>query len=259
MLDNTVKMFGISIDNLTMEEAIKKIDSIIRNAKPSYIVTPNVDHIVQLQYDKEFKEIYDNASMVLADGMPLIWASALLKKKLVERVTGADLVPEIMKLAEQKNYRVFILGGDKGVAEKAIEKTLKNTSRPFPMSSYSPPMGFEKDVTELEKIKKLIKEFQPDILLVSLGSPKGEKWISNNFKELQIPFSASIGAAIDFLAGTKKRAPLWMQKIGLEWFYRFLQEPKRMFKRYFIRDSKFIFLLLRELMKNKNTKERIIK
>jgi N-acetylglucosaminyldiphosphoundecaprenol N-acetyl-beta-D-mannosaminyltransferase len=246
-----VSLFDIKINNIKLNEVLEHIEKIVTDLTPSYFVTPNVDHIVQLQYDKEFKKIYNNASMILADGMPLIWTSILMKRRLVERVTGADLLPKILGLAKRKGYRVFILGTSPDVAKKVIDKTLINASNDIFIDSYSPSFGFEKDVKELQTIERKIKGFEPDILLVSLGSPKGEKWIYNNYVNLNVPFSISIGAAIDFYAGSKKRAPMWMRNSGLEWFYRFLQEPKRMFKRYFVRDSKFFIILLNEFRRKK--------
>ncbi|GEB77846.1 acetyl-mannosamine transferase [Sporolactobacillus inulinus] len=201
-MDN-VSLFGVSFNNLDMEKTIQEIDLIIQNSNKKYLVTPNVDHIVKLKSDKLFKKIYDNASLILADGMPIIISSKLLRKKLIERVTGADLVPQIMKLAEQKRYKVFILGAKKEVAQRAKDKVLYNCKTPFLIESYSPPFGFEKNNTENLKAIRKIKNFGPDILLVSLGSPKGEKFIYQNLEILNVPISMSIGAAIDFLAGKK--------------------------------------------------------
>lgn len=245
------RLFGIDIDNVTMADALVQIEKMILNKTLAYVVTPNVDHIIQLQTDQIFREIYSQADMILADGMPIIWVSKLLSKPLKEKVSGADLVPHIFKLAEEHQYKIFILGSEEGVAKELVDKVIASSVNPPPISYYSPPFGFEKGEAENQKIINLINNFLPDILLVSLGAPKGEKWIYQHKNDLKVPVSIQVGAAIDFMAGSKKRAPKWMQKSGLEWFYRFLQEPKRMFKRYFIRDSKFILVVLKELWQKK--------
>lgn len=245
-----VKLCNIYIDNVRMDEVIDKIDQLISLRKKTFVVTPNVDHIVQLSKDKEFQIAYRRADIVLADGMPIIWLSKLLGTPLVERVSGADLVPNLFKLASKKNYKVFILGSSISVLE-SLEKKIKSSSNPFILNYYSPYFGFENDQKENDKILKLINNYKPDILLVSLGAPKGEKWIYKHLDLIDTAFVAQVGAAIDFVAGSKKRAPKWMQKIGLEWFYRFLQEPVRLFKRYFIRDAKFIMIAMKELLKRK--------
>ncbi|WP_273484037.1 WecB/TagA/CpsF family glycosyltransferase [Desulforamulus ruminis] len=242
-------MFGIEINNVSMKESICYIEQLIIEKNNSYIVTPNVDHIVKLQIDRLFKEIYDNASLVLADGVPLIWASKLLGKPLKERVSGADLFPELCEYASKKGYSVFFLGAAEGVAYKAAQ-ILKNK---FPglkiVGTYSPPMGFEKNYEENEKILSMIRDSNPHILFVALGAPKQEIWMYHYRNLTKVPVSIGVGASFDFVAGRIKRAPQFIQKIGLEWFWRFCQEPRRLFKRYFIDDMKFFFLLLCELRK----------
>ncbi|MDR7073324.1 WecB/TagA/CpsF family glycosyltransferase [Fictibacillus barbaricus] len=245
-MGKSINLFNIKIDNYTVNQVLHYTENIIHNKIPSYYVTPNVDHIVMLDNDAQFKKIYDNAALVLADGMPLIWTSKLLRKKIVEKISGSDLTPKLIELAIEKKYKVYILGGSQTAGNKIIDLYKNNLEIDF----YSPPFGFETNSNELNKIKEKLQKFNPDILLVSLGAPKGEKWIFDHYQELKIPLSIHVGAAIEFLAGTIKRAPHWMQRNGLEWFYRFLMEPKRMFKRYFIRDSKFFLLLFKEL-KNK--------
>lgn len=239
-----MKFLNIEIDNLSMQESIDYIDKLIQNKKPSYLVTPNVDHIVKLEKDKEFMEVYDNADLILTDGMPLIWISKILKTPIKEKVSGSDIFPEICKLAVKKDYSIFLLGAAEGVAVKAANN-LKNKYEGLNiLGTFSPSYGFENDEVEIRYIIKKISEAKPDILAVGLGAPKQEKFIYKYKDELNVPISLAIGASIDFEAGNINRAPLWMQRIGLEWFYRFLKEPKRMFKRYFIDDLKIIKILI---------------
>lgn len=231
-----IKFLNTEVDNITMGEAIEQIDKLIINRRPSYVVTPNVDHIVKLESDDEFKEVYREADLILTDGQPLIWISKLLRNPIVEKVSGSDLFPKVCELASKKGYKVFLLGAAEGVAKIAAEKLSAKYKGLNVVGTYSPPFGFEKDESEIKKIIEMINEVKPDILAVGLGAPKQEKFLRNFRKELDVPVSLAIGASIDFEAGNIKRCPIWMQKSGLEWFYRLMKEPRRMFKRYIIDD-----------------------
>lgn len=223
---------NIKIDNLTMEEALQKIEYFISESACRYIVTPNLDHIVTLEKDKIFAEAYDNADLILADGKPLLWISRWLRCPIKEKLSGADLFPRICQLAAKHGYTVFLLGAEEGVAAKAAEKLIKKYAGLRIVGTYAPNFDFEENQKELSYIKSLIKMVQPDILGVALGSPKGEKFIYTHLQEYGVPLSISIGATLDFEAGKIRRAPSWMSDIGLEWLYRIIQEPKRLTKRY---------------------------
>lgn len=231
------------INNVDMSETINAIEKMITLDKKSYIVAINVDVIIKIENDSYLKKIVDKADMVLVDGKPLMWISKLYGKPLKAKISGSDLVPLLCEIAAQKGYRIFIIGGKDGIAEQA-KKRLENK---FPtiqiVGTYAPPFGFEKDTDELYKINCIISEVQPDLLIACFGCPKQEKWIYENFKKYNATVSICAGATVDFLAGNIKRAPHWMSEHGLEWFYRFIQEPKRMFKRYFIDDIKILGLI----------------
>lgn len=227
-----IKFLNTNIDNVSMNEAIQKVDEFIVKRENSYIVTPNLDHIVMIEEDLLFKEIYDNASLVLTDGQPLIWISKFLNIPIIEKVSGSDFFPEVCALAAQRGYTVFILGAAEGVADKAAKNLCKKYSGLSIVGTYSPDLGFENRPEKLKKIFLLIEKAKPDILAVSLGSPKGEKFIYQNRKYFNVPVSISIGATIDFEAGNVSRAPRWMSNCGLEWLYRTIKEPKRLAKRY---------------------------
>ena len=224
-----IKFLNTEVDNLTMNEAVQKIEQLILNKKPSYVVTPNIDHIVKLETDKEFQEVYKEADLILTDGMPLIWISKLKKNPIKEKVSGSDLFPEVCKLAANKGYKVFLLGAAEGVAAKAAENLKLKYKGLNIVGTYSPSYGFEKNEYEIQQIIKMIKEVKPDILAVGLGAPKQEKFLYKYRNQLNVPVVLAIGASIDFEAGNVNRAPKWMQHIGLEWFYRLCKEPKRMF------------------------------
>lgn len=227
-----IKFLNTHIDNLTMNEAISEIDRLIQLNDCKYVVTPNLDHIVLIESDKEFAEIYQKADLVVADGKPLLWISKYLKNPIKEKISGSDLFPRMCDLAAKRGYSIFILGAAEGVADKAARNLVEKNPGLQITGTYSPPIGFEKNKEELEYIQQIITKANPDILAVSLGSPKGEKFIYRHLKCYGVPLGISIGATIDFEAGNVKRAPKWMSNHGLEWLFRIIQDPKRLIKRY---------------------------
>lgn len=235
-----IKFMNTCIDNLTMSETLNEIDKLIQKKKCSYVVTPNVDHIVRLEKDEELQKVYKNASLVLIDGKPLIWISKWYKTPIKEKISGSDLFPRVCQLAANKNYTIYLLGAAEGVADTAARNLMKKYPGLNIVGTYSPPFGFEKNEQEMNKIKTQIQDVHPDILIVGLGCPKQEKFMYYHCKELGVPISFGLGASIDFEAGNIKRAPKWMSNHGLEWLYRFSKEPKRLFKRYFVDDIKII-------------------
>lgn len=240
-----MKFLNTYVDNLSMDEAINRIDELIINKNPSYVVTPNVDHIVKLELDTEFQAVYNDADLILTDGMPLIWISRIKKNPIKEKVSGSDLFPKVCKLASDKGYKMFLLGAAEGVAVKAAENLKNKYNGLNIVGTYSPSYGFENDEDEIKKIIYMINEVKPDILAVGLGAPKQEKFLYKYRNQLRVPVSLAIGASIDFEAENIKRSPIWMQKSGLEWLYRLYREPKRMFKRYLIDDIKIIKIIIK--------------
>ncbi len=235
-----MRLMNTEIDNLTMDETLDAIDSLIKEDNCSYVVTPNVDHIVQLEKDEELKRVYENASLILTDGKPLIWISNWYKTPIKEKISGSNLFPRVCDLAAKKGYTMYLLGAAEGVADKAAKNLMDKYKGLNIVGTYSPPFGFEKDKVELKKIERQIQEVHPDILIVGLGCPKQEKYMYHHCKELDVPISFGLGASIDFEAGNIKRAPRWMSEHGLEWLYRITQDPKRLAKRYLVDDMKII-------------------
>lgn len=257
-MSKKVNICNVEINNITTEEVLMDIESLVKRDCSQYVVTPNVDHIIKLQYDTEFQEIYKNAALVLADGMPLLWAGKILGTPIKEKISGSDIFPKICELSAKKKYKLFLLGGREGAAIKAKEVLCEKYKGLEIVGTYCPPFGFENDPVENEKIINLIKESQPDILFVGLGAPKQEKWVYKYRDLYNVPVSVGIGVTFEFIAGMVKRAPLWMQKIGLEWFWRVLMEPKRLWKRYFIDDMKIFKLVLQQKKENRITRRNII-
>ena len=236
---------NIEIDNLTMKETLKAINKLIRENQNAYVVTPNVDHLVQLDKDKELQDAYANASLILADGKPLLWIARWYHTPIKEKISGSDLFPLLCKMAAYKGYKMFFLGAAEGVAVKAAENLSKKYKGLQVAGTYSPPFGFDKNKAEVEKIVKIIKEANPEILIVGLGCPKQEKFMYHYCKKLNVPISLGLGACFDFEAGKIKRAPRWMSNHGLEWLFRITQDPKRMTKRYLIDDRKILTLAVK--------------
>ena len=251
-----VNILGINIDNVTIEEAVNKIENFIERKRIAYILTPNVDRLMISYKNQQLKEIYKNANLLIADGMPILWAAKFFKMPLKERVTGADLFPKLCEHSANKGYKLFLLGGQPGVVEKATKNLILNYPEIQIVGNYSPPFGFEKDEVEKSKIIETIKKAKPDILLIGLGAPKEESFICKYRKELKIPVTIGVGISFDYIAGTKKRAPKLMQRAGLEWLWRLIHEPRRLWKRYLIRDMKFFYLILREKIKLIKSKQK---
>lgn len=239
------KFMNTEIDNLTMQEALEEIDKLIQEKKSAYVVTPNVDHIVQLETNKELQDVYADASLILTDGKPLLWISKWYGTPIKEKVSGSDLFPFLCEMAAKKGYKMFFLGAAEGVAAKAAENLTNRYKGLQVVGAYSPPIGFEKKQEEIGKIESMIKKSNPDILIVGLGCPKQEIFMHRYCKELGVPISLGLGASFDFEAGNIKRAPKWMADHGLEWLFRITQDPKRMAKRYLVDDRKILGLAIK--------------
>jgi N-acetylglucosaminyldiphosphoundecaprenol N-acetyl-beta-D-mannosaminyltransferase len=231
MTRSPVAILGVAFDNLTMAEALTRIESMIASRRPHYVVTANVDFIVQARTDVELRRIFLDAHLVLCDGTPVLWASRLLGNPLPERVAGADLVPLLIEAAAKKKYRLFFLGATPAAAQAATARLQAQFPEVIIAGSYSPPFRKLLEMDHQE-IKRRIVESRPDVLLVAFGCPKQEKWMAMHYRELGVPVAVGVGATIDFLAGQVRRAPRWMQRTGLEWVFRLAQEPGRLFQRY---------------------------
>ena len=241
-LPQQVSMFGMTIDRINLEEATERLLCWAREDRSTegcrYVVTPNVDHTVMYQENEALREAYDHASMVVADGAPLIAASRILGCPLPERVAGSDLAPHLLARANQeaehsgRPMRLFLLGAGPGVADRAVTNINQRWPGVVTCGTYCPPLGFEKDSAENERILAAIAKAKPDVVLVGLGAPKQELWVSAHRERLDAKVALCIGATIDFLAGEKQRSPVWLQRLGLEWLHRLLSEPKRLASRY---------------------------
>lgn len=245
MTGERIRFLNTEIDNLMMTDALQEIERLSGGETTGYVVTPNVDHIVRLEKDAAFRQAYRQADLILADGKPLLWISKWLKTPIREKVSGSDLFPQVCRMAAQTGRSLYFLGAAPGVADLAAEKLRAQYPTIQIRGCYSPPRGFEKDKEELLKIREKVRAAQPDILILALGTPKQELFIYQNRDLLGVPVTLCLGAAIDFAAGKAKRAPRWMQQHGLEWLYRLIREPRRMFKRYLIDDLQILGIILK--------------
>lgn len=252
-MNNFVKQRFLNtyVNNLSMKDCLEAIDSLVSQDKKSYIVAVNVDVIVKIEDDPYLKKIIDNAELVLVDGKPLQWIAKYQGNPIKEKISGSDLVPLLLKQASDKGQSVFIIGGKDGIAQKAKSNIEKSNPKIKIVGTYAPPLGFEKDQKELDKINVMISDCHPDILIACFGCHKQEKWIYENYFKYEAKLSVCAGATVDFLAGNVKRAPKWISNIGFEWFYRYLQEPKRLFRRYFVDDVKILKLVCKYCKKDK--------
>ena len=231
MPKNRMPFMNIYLDNITSEEALDYIDSWIASRKIGVIITPNCDHIVQIEKKPALQSVWNSAELLLADGHPLLWFAKWYKTPLKEKINGSSFTPELCGRAAEKGYSVFLLGAAPGVAQKAAE----NLEKAYPgiriAGTFSPSYGFDKIPEEVKRINAMLRDSHADILILGLGSPKQEIFSCKNMQQYQIPVTINAGATIDFLAGNKKRAPKWMVDNGLEWLYRMIKEPRRVGKR----------------------------
>ena len=242
-----INIGGVEIDKYSFDEVVERIvEHALLGGGPEYVVTPNAQHILTLQNDAHFFEIYRKAFLVVPDGVSLLWAAKFLQTPLKGRVNGTDLFEKLCDVASEKGLKIFLLGGRPGAAEKAKDTLEARHPSLQIVGTHCPPYGFESKPAELAAINSKIKAAAPDLLFVGLGAPKQEKWIHANYQELGVPISVGIGVSFELVADMVPIAPVWMQKTGLEWFFRLLVEPNRLWQRYIIGNPLFIWLVLRQ-------------
>lgn len=239
----TVKVLNIDIQNITRQE-------LLENLKEGVLVTPNLDHLIKLQKDKDFYDCYKKAEWVVCDSNILRLFSKLLKTPFVEAIPGSSFFTSYyMYHKDDADCKIFLLGAKEGVAAKAMERINAKIERQIVVGAYSPSFGFEKKKDECKEIVNIINKSGANVVLVGVGAPKQEKWIMK-WKHMMpgVKVWMALGATIDFEAGNVKRAPKIYQKLAMEWLYRFTREPKRLFHRYFVDDMKFFWYFGKQLL-----------
>ncbi len=237
-----VEIMGCIVDNLSMEETLQTVEQFIASGKPHQHVVVNVDKLVKASKDPELRRIINGCALINVDGMPVVWASRLLRKPLKERVAGVDLFEALMRRASEKGWRVYLLGA----REQVVSGVKSIYERKYPGLVV---VGYRNGYWNADEEAAVVQEIEAaraDLLFVAISSPKKEAFLGKYQAQMKIPFAMGVGGTFDVAVGAIKRAPIWMQKSGLEWFFRFLQEPRRMFKRYFIEDIAFVWLFVKE-------------
>lgn len=246
MAAERIKILNTYIDNLSMQETLGLVDATIQAEQSLHHTVVNAGKIVAMQKDENLRKSVNEADLINADGQAVIWASKILNKPLKERVAGIDLFENLLGLAQQKKHSIYLLGAKEEVVSKLV-KIIEN--------KYGKPViaGFRNGYFSAEDEEKIVEDIvasKANMLFVAMSSPKKEIFLHQHKEALKsVNFIMGVGGSFDVLSGKTKRAPLWMQNAGLEWFYRFQQEPKRMWKRYLVGNTKFINLVLKEKLK----------
>jgi len=241
-----VRILNLDIDDLSLDEFLRSLDRGI-------VFTPNVDHMIKLQKDPDFLAAYEVADYRLCDSQILIYASYFLGTPIREKLSGSDVFPAFCEYHRyNEDIRIFLLGAMEGVALRAMEKINQKIGRQIVIAAHSPSFGFEQDEAECEEILELVRQSGATVLAVGVSPPKQEKWVAKYYKRLpSVKIFMCIGATIDFEAGKKMRSPQWMSNLGVEWLYRLLSEPRRLWKRYLVESLPFWWLLLKQKFSRK--------
>lgn len=228
---NTVRVWQVPFARWTLSRTLDEIESLIKKGQAAYFMTVNLHTTMLINNCARMRRAVAAAAFVVADGMPLVWASRLRPRRLPERVAGADLVPAICERAAQKGYRIFFLGGKPGVGEEAAANLISQFPGLQVVGIESPPFRPTTPAEEAELLER-IRATRPHLLFVAFGQPKGELWVHQNSPTLTETVCVQVGGTLDFVAGRIRRAPQWMRRLGLEWAYRLSRDPRRLFARY---------------------------
>lgn len=239
----------VPIDRITMDyAAVLMVESLLHRGEqsPLTVVGPNAHLVTMAERDERFAEAMRDADLAVPDGISVVLASRLLGARIPERVTGGDLMERMCAEAAHYGFRVFFLGGLPGAAVMAANNLRNRYPGLLVCGMYCPPRGFENDAAELARMRRIIAEAAPDLLCVAFGAPKQEIWMRENRGGLPVGAILAVGAAFDTQAGLRRRAPGWIQAVGLEWLFRLVMEPRRLWRRYLIGNARFVLLVLRQ-------------
>jgi len=243
-----VRVLDINVDKVTTQEVLAMVEAFIQSREPHQIITANVDFAMLARKDREFRDIVNGAALCVADGMPLVWASRLFGSPLPARVNGTNLMYALFRDGQARHYRFFLLGAEPDVCARSALILAREYPGVQIVGYYSPPFGpFSEE--ENRRISHMVRKARPDILFVAMGPPKAQKWIAAQQLACGVPVAIGIGGALDFVVGKYRRAPEWMQDHGLEWFFRLCVDFRRLWRRYLIRDMRFIPAVLVEKLK----------
>jgi N-acetylglucosaminyldiphosphoundecaprenol N-acetyl-beta-D-mannosaminyltransferase len=233
----------VPVDVVTFAAALDRVEELVQARAGGAVFTPNVDHVVLAHENARLRDAYARASLSLADGMPLLWTARLLGTPLPEKISGSDFVVPLLERAAQRSWGVYFLGGAPGVAAKARDAIVAQLPGLRIVGVDAPRIDVDEPPAERQPVIDRIRATGADVVLVALGAPKQEIWIDQVRSALAPAVLLGVGASLDFIAGTVPRAPRWMSRSGLEWLYRLGREPGRMWKRYLVRDPKFLLVM----------------
>jgi N-acetylglucosaminyldiphosphoundecaprenol N-acetyl-beta-D-mannosaminyltransferase len=246
----------VPIDSVTLAQALEAVEALVRSGEGGSVFTPNVDHVVQASENARMRAAYGRASLSLVDGTPLLWAARLFGETLPEKVTGADFVPPLLSLAAERGWRVYFLGGAPGVAEAARNKLRERLPLLQVVGVDESRIDVDESPEQRKGVVEAIRAAHPQLVFVALGAPKQEIWIDQVGEALRPAVFLGIGASLDFVAGVVPRAPRWMSDAGLEWIFRLSREPRRLWRRYLVRDPKFLVVMARALRERRDARAR---
>ena len=245
-MTDIVEILGCSFKRWTTEETLLKIEETIRLGKREYLCTVNVAILIMMRDNPRLAEFITNAGMTVADGQPLIWTSRLRHNRLPERVTGVELVPLLAEMAQRNSWGIYLMGATREIVGTVAE----NLRKSYPGLEISGADDGYFDSEEAINRAKAIRRSGAKILIVAMGVPRQEYFIEEQWENLGVNFAVGVGGSFDVISGVTKRAPRWMQKAGLEWFFRTMQEPRRLFMRYLTTNTRFLLLLIMDSLSN---------
>ena len=246
--NDRVMVWGVPFVPWTMGQTMAAINDLIRAGRPSHFITANTHYVMLSEQDPALRAINSNVAFIVADGMPIVWASRSGARRLPERVAGSDLIFELSEQGAAKGYRLFLLGGGPGVAEEAARRLTARYPGLQIVDAVCPPFGQWTPQDDAELIDR-IRLARPDVLLTALAMPKADHWLAAHLEKLEVPVVFNCGAAIDFVAGNVRRALRLMQSMGMEWAYRLWLEPRRLVRRY-VANAWFIARMFAKDMSN---------
>lgn len=244
---NNFNVCGVPVSAINLQEACRQIDEWIQQKEQRYVCIAPVATIVDAQNDQDYRKVVIGADMITPDGMPLVWIGRFKGKHHVGRTYGPDLLEALCKEGEIKGYRHYFYGGTQECSQR-LEINLKRRFPNIQIAGRYVPGQLPIHFLEKEEILKGIDQSRADILWIGLGSPKQDFWMAEHRNRLNVPVMIGVGAAFDFLAGTKPQAPRWIRQSGLEWFYRLCCEPQRLAKRYLVGNARFLYFLMKDLI-----------
>jgi N-acetylglucosaminyldiphosphoundecaprenol N-acetyl-beta-D-mannosaminyltransferase len=241
-------VLGVGVHAINMQQAVAAIDSAIRDRRKGYVCVTGVHGVMEAQSDSEFKKILNNSLLTTPDGMPTVWVGRLQGFELMDRVYGPDLMLEICRLSEKRGYRHFFYGGNDGIAERLAD-SLRSRYQNLNVVGVATPPFRPLNPAEEESLRQRVSEARPDFVWVGLSTPKQERFMAKHIKTLDCTLMLGVGAAFDIHTGMTKDPPEWVKQAGLQWVYRFVQEPRRLWKRYLVNNPKFIFKITLQILR----------